>query len=134
MNCIWGRVNQTWGRNVRGRNGLGTKWFGDEVTRFLQKRSLCMISFADRRAHAIPLFLEAKILPITFLYHESVSSLTHDISSNKAPLNILCLFEKTSKIHSYNTRSSTSENFYVNSFRLEIQQRSFSRRGGKVVE
>ena len=69
-----------------------------------------MIFSADIRAHAIPLFLEAKILPITFLYHECVSSLMHDISSNNAPLNILRLFEKTLKIHPYNTQSSTLEN------------------------
>ena len=40
------------------------------------------------------------------------------------------LFQKTSNIHSYNTRSS--EKFYVKSSRLEIQNNSFSRLGVKL--
>ena len=79
--------------------------------------------------HAIPLFLEANALPITFLYYESVSTLMHDINNNKAPANMLNLFQKTSSIHSYNTRSSTSGKFCVESSRLEIQNNSFSRLG-----
>ena len=51
----------------------------------------------------------------------------HDINKNNAPLNMLYLYEKTFKIHSYNTRSSASGKFYVKSARLEIQKRSFSR-------
>ena len=42
------------------------------------------------------------------------------------------LFQTTSNIHSYNTRSSTSEKFYVKSSRLEIQNNSFSRLGVKL--
>ena len=34
-------------------------------------------------------------------------------------------FQKTSSIHSYNTRSSMSGKFYVKSSRLEIQNNSF---------
>ena len=51
------------------------------------------------------------VLPITFLYYESVSALMHDINNNKAPVNKSNLFQKTSNIHSYNTRSSTSGKF-----------------------
>ena len=39
----------------------------------LQKWVLHLIYFADRREHAIPLFVKAKILPVTFLYYEVVS-------------------------------------------------------------
>ena len=42
------------------------------------------------------------------------------------------LFQKTSNIHSYNTRSSTSGKFYVKYSRLEIQNNSFSRLGVKL--
>ena len=44
---------------------------------------------------------------------------------------MLNLFQKTSNIHSFNTRSSTSGKFYVKSSRLEIQNNSFSRLGVK---
>ena len=47
----------------------------------------------------------------------------HDINDNKAPVNMSNLLQKTSNIHSYNTRSSTSGKFYVKSSRLEIQNK-----------
>ena len=93
----------------------------------LQKRALRLLFFADVRDHAIPLFLEANVLPITFLYHECVASLMYDINSNNAPINMLHLFKGTSSIHSYNRQSSTSGNLYVQNSRLEMQRRSFSR-------
>ena len=46
------------------------------------------ILYADWHDHEIPLFLEANVLPITFLYYESVSTLMHDIDNDKAPANI----------------------------------------------
>jgi len=84
----------------------------------LQKRALRLSFFADVRDHAIPLFLEANVLSITFLYHECVASLMHDINSNNAAINMLHLFKETSSVHSYNTRSSTSGNLYVQNSRL----------------
>ena len=42
------------------------------------------------------------------------------------------LFQKTSNIHSYNTRSSMSVKFHFKSSRLEIQNKSFSRLGVKL--
>ena len=45
---------------------------------------------------------------------------------------MLNLFQKTSNIHSYNTRSSSSGKFYVKNLRLEIQNNSFSRFGVKL--
>ena len=86
----------------------------------------------DWHDHAIPLFLEANVLPITFLCYESVSTLMHDINNKKTPANMLNLFQKTSSIHSYNTRSSMSGKFYVKSSRLEIQNNSFSRLAVKL--
>ena len=93
----------------------------------LKKRALRMIYFANSRAHAIPLFIDANVLPLAFLYFESVSNLMHDVNNNNTPLNILNFFKNLSVIHSFNTRSSTSGKFYVQSSSLEIQKRSFSR-------
>ena len=56
----------------------------------------------------------------------------YDINNDKAPANMLNLFQKTSYINSYNTRSSTSGKFYVKSSRLEIQNNSFFRLGVKL--
>ena len=99
----------------------------------LQKRVLRMIYFVHSRAHAIPLFIDANVLPLAFLYYESVSNLMHDVNNNNnTHLNILNFFQKLSVVHSYNTRSPTFGKFYVQSSRLEIQKRSFSRFGVKL--
>ena len=56
----------------------------------------------------------------------------YDINNCRAPTNMLNLFQKTSNIHSYNTRSSTSGKFFVKGSRLQIQNNSFSRLGVKL--
>ena len=56
----------------------------------------------------------------------------HDINNDKAQANMLNLFQKTSNIHSYNTRSSTSGKFYVKKNEIEIQNNSFSQFGVKL--
>ena len=98
----------------------------------LQKEVLRMMYFMDIREHAIPLFIDADILPVTFMYYKSVASLMHDINNNNSLPNLLNLFEKTSTIHLYHTRSSTSGNFHVKSLKLKIDKNSFSRSGVKL--
>ena len=55
-----------------------------------------------------------------------------DIRHRNAPSSIQDLFQDISDIHSYNTRSSVSNNFYTQSSRLSIQVNSFSRIGTKI--
>ena len=98
----------------------------------LQKRALRFIFFSDRRKHAIPLFLSAKILPVQFMYFYDIACMMHDVSNNVVPLNIKNLFQLTSSVHRYNTRSSTSQNYYLKRSNLEIQRKSFSRIGAKL--
>ena len=50
----------------------------------------------------------------------------------RVPSNILNLFSDTTSIHSYNSRSSPSDNLYIKKSRLDIQKRDFSRVGGKI--
>ena len=56
----------------------------------------------------------------------------HDVRNRKVPNNILNLFSDTVSIHSYNTRSSSANKFYIKESRLEIQKRAFSRVGAKI--
>ena len=49
----------------------------------LQKRALRFIYFAKLRDHAIPFFLDAGILPISFLYYENICILMHDVRHEK---------------------------------------------------
>ena len=67
----------------------------------LQKQVLHLIYLTDKKEHAIPLFINAKILPITILYHEAVCKLMLDLHNNSAPSNIMKLFVRTSNNYTY---------------------------------
>ena len=77
----------------------------------LQKRALRFIHFANLRDHAIPLFINTNILPVNFLYYQLLAEAMFDVSNNVVPTNIQELFLPLSRVHSYNTRSSKSQNF-----------------------
>ena len=90
----------------------------------LQKRALRFIFFGDRCDHAIPLFLRAKILPLHFWYYKLLAETMHYVNNDVIPSQgRICLhhgntarkdlFIPTAKIHSCNTRSSVSNNFYI---------------------
>ena len=55
-----------------------------------------------------------------------------DVSKSLVPTNIQELFLPLSRVHSYGTRSSTSQSFYRKKLNLEIQKNSFSRLGAKL--
>ena len=99
----------------------------------LQKRALRLMHFAHRNKHAVPLFVETKVLPINFLYFKSVINLMHDIYTKTAPPNILNMFKEISTVHTYNTRSSVKKNFYIlNKPNLEKARRSIPILGAKL--
>ena len=98
----------------------------------LQKRALRFMCFADRCDHAIPLFLRAQTLPIHFLYYKLLAETMHDVSNDVIPSQLKDLFIPTVKIHSYNTRSSVSNNFYIKKSNLEVKRKSFSVIGAKL--
>ena len=52
--------------------------------------------------------------------------------NNVIPSQLKDLFIPAAKIHSYNTRSSVSNNFYIKKAKLEIERKSFSRIGAKL--
>ena len=66
----------------------------------LQKRVLRLIYFVDRKERAIPLFVNAKILSITFLYYEAVCELMLDVHNDSTPSKITKLFYENVK-HPY---------------------------------
>ena len=82
--------------------------------------------FAEPRTHAVPLFLETKQLPISFLLFEQMSLLMYDVHNNLAPDNIKNMFTKLSSVHSYKTRSVTKENYYVEQVRTENMKLAMS--------
>ena len=100
----------------------------------LQKRVLRLIHFAPVREHAIPLFLKAKLhlLPLEFQYYEKSANLMYHINTSSAPINISNLFSKVTSVHSYSTRSSTSEHFYTKKSSLNVQSKTFTRVGVKI--
>jgi len=97
-----------------------------------QKRALRLIFFCDYKTHAIPLFISSSLLPMDLLYFKSVAILMHDVSNNTSPPQIRNLFDYQHNIHSYNTRSSTRGNFFLQYSRLDKQNMSFSRNGVRI--
>ena len=75
-------------------------------------------------------FIDANILPISFLYFKSASYLMHDIHT--APSKIVNLFSQTSSIHEYNTRSSSKNNMYIKKFNLKKLRHAVPIFGAKV--
>ena len=82
--------------------------------------------FAEPRTHAVPLFLERKQLPISFLLFEQMNLLMYDVHNTLAPDNIKNMFTKLSSVHSYKTRSVTKENYYVEQVRTENMKLAMS--------
>ena len=78
-----------------------------------------------------PFFVNSKVLPINFLYYQSLLNLMQ-VDKRNTPINILNLFSRTSNSHHYSTRSSTSQNFYIKKSRLDIQKNAFSHVGAKI--
>ena len=107
--CAWGHAAETHLHNLL----------------VLQKRALRLMFFTEPRTHAVPLFLETKQFPISFLLFEQMSLLMYEIHDNLAPDNIKNMFTKLSSVHSYRTRSVTNENYYVEQVRTENMKRAF---------
>ena len=81
--------------------GQACKSYLDKLLK-LQKRALCFIYFSDHNEHAIPLFVDAHILPLKFVHYESIANLMFDVRNRTAPSNIQDLFKDISNVHSYN--------------------------------
>ena len=112
--------------------GQASKTYLDKLL-VLQKRALRLIHLStNKNEHAVPLFIKINILPISFLYVESISNLIHNVKNKTAPANIQNLFRNVSDVHSYNTRSAAAGNFYIMHSRLELLKSSFSRFGAKL--
>ena len=56
----------------------------------------------------------------------------HDVSNNASPPEISNLFDYQHNVHSYNTRSSTRGDFFLQSSRLDKQNMSFSRNDVRI--
>ena len=108
--CVWGRAAKSY---------IGK----------LQKRALRLIYFAPSDAHAIPLFIQSKILPVNMIYFDAIVNLMHDIWKKLAPSPIRDLFTRSNEIHGYNTRHAAKGNYLRKGVKSEIFKRSFSRTG-----
>jgi len=65
------------------------------------------------REHAIPLFSQATVLPISFIHFRQLSKLMWDISHDMAPKDICINFRMVSDIHRYKTRLIHMQGIYM---------------------
>ena len=92
----------------------------------LQEKVLRMMYFTDIREHAIPLFLDADILPVSFMYYKTVASLSKILPATiRQQISQIYLKKPQQFIHTH-TLSSTSYNFHVQSSKLKIHENSFT--------
>ena len=98
----------------------------------LQKRVLRLTYFTDYKAHAVPLFIHSNNLPVNMIFIKSIMDIMHDVYNNVTPSKISNLFTFTSEIHTYNTRSISSEMYHVKYSRTNQRRCSFTRIGVKV--
>ena len=109
--------NSQWSRKIEnGGNyavwGLASKRYQDKF--YDSKNEHFDLYVLQKETITLYLFLlMLMFLPVKLLYFESVCCLMYDVRNKIAPskCNILNLFTDTSKIHTCNTRSSTSNTF-----------------------
>ena len=70
----------------------------------------------------------------SFLYYQLLAEAMSDVSNNLVPTNIQELFLPLSHVHSYGTRSSTSQNFYGKKLNLEIKKKLFLKTWCQIME
>ena len=81
--------------------------------------------FLNLAAHAVPLFISSKILPLQMLYAEKVSSIIFDVSCMNAPSNICDLFTKANSKHKHAWDQGFFVWKYVQNFKTESKSRFF---------
>ena len=79
-----------------------------------------------------PCFFSSDILPLPMLHYKLLSILMLDVHNKLVPSNLLELFTITHDVYHYNTRSSSSGNFFINYSRLNHHKNSFSVLGAKI--
>ena len=63
------------------------------------------------KQHAVPLFIEAGVLPLKFSFFKITANLIYNVRQKIAPSRIQKQFQDISNIHPHYTRSSASNNF-----------------------
>ena len=98
----------------------------------LQKRALRLMYFKSNIAHAIPLFISSRFLPLNMLYYKAVSTLMYNVSNNSSPCKITELFTYSKEIHTHNIRFGVLDNFHIKPSRINIKNVSFARLGAMI--
>ena len=75
---------------------------------------------------------ETARVPDPFIWESPTGKLDVWVQNRTAPSNIEGLFQDISNLHSYNTRSTASKNFYTTPSKLSVQANSFPRTEVKV--
>ena len=98
----------------------------------LPKRAIRLMHFTSNHERAAPYFVQSRILPLDSLVFQQIAYLMHDVDNHIAPKNIVILFKKAVRsVHSNRTRSVSSDEFYLDYSRLNIQQNSYFRLGAR---
>ena len=95
----------------------------------LQKKSIRIISNSAYDSHTAPIFANLKILNLNNLYNLNLAISLHKIINKKTIGSDL--FLNISNLHNYNTRLSSTHNFYQHFIRTNSAQSTFTTNGIK---
>ena len=97
--------------------------------------SIRPIHFTSNREHAVPYFVQSRILPSDSLFFQQIAYLMHDVNNHIVPNDIVTLPKKVRSVHSYRTRSASSDKFYLEYSRLiEYPAKRFFQNRSLVME
>ena len=97
--------------------------------KILQKHIIRLIAGSDYRAPSSPLFSQLQILQLENIYIFEVAKHMYKFSTNQRSGLELINYCPISKIHSYETRKSVQDNYYIIRTNTKFAQRSLSVRG-----
>ena len=86
----------------------------------LQKRAIRIISFANYRDHADPLFKNLNILKLTHIVELQNMLLVYDSLNSKLPSILNNVYKTIQSSHSYNTRNSIKLKLYLPEIETEV--------------
>ena len=89
------------------------------------------MSFRKYNAYPQPLFKNLNLLNISNIYKFEVGKYMHRVQSNQN-LTLFNKYKQTSKLHKYETRLSSQNNFVINRAQTELRKKQMQIKGPNI--
>ena len=109
-----------------------SNFFGKDSSAAKQYHRIMNFKFEKNKAKMCILFKSMKILKVKDIFELEIAKFMYSYYHSKLPENFDNYFKYASKLHDYNTRSITADNFYLERAKTRNGQRSCSYIGVKI--